>query len=38
MEQAHEEWLAYIKKDAEKEFDMGDVAEEQVREFIDSLK
>ena len=38
MEQAHEEWLAYIRKDAEKEFDMGDVAEEQVREFIDSLK
>jgi hypothetical protein len=38
MEQAHEEWLAYIRKDAEKEFDLGDVAEEQVREFIDSLK
>ena len=37
MEQAHEEWLSYIRKDAEKEYDMGDVSEEMVQEFISSL-
>ncbi len=38
MEQAHEEWLEYIRRDAEKEYDMGDVDENQVKDFIDSLK
>ena len=37
MEQAHEEWLSYIRKDAEKEYDMGDVSEDMVQEFISSL-
>ena len=37
MEQAHEEWLSYIRRDAEKEYDMGDVSEEMVQEFINSL-
>ena len=37
MEQAHEEWLSYIRRDAEKEYDMGDVSEEMVQEFISSL-
>ena len=37
MEQAHEEWLNYIRRDAEKEYDMGDVSEEMVQEFVASL-
>ncbi len=38
MEQAHEEWLSAIRRDAEREYDMGDVSEEQITEFLDSMK
>ena len=34
---ARRSWIAEIKKDAEKEFAMGDVAEEVFRNFVDSL-
>ena len=30
-------WIAEIRKDAEKEFAMGDVEEEVFRNFVDSL-
>lgn len=36
-EQAHEEWLAAIRKDAEREYEMGDVSEEQITEFINGI-
>ena len=34
---ARRQWIAEIKKDAEKEFAMGDVEEEVFRNFVDSL-
>lgn len=37
-EQAHEEWLNAIRKDAEREYEMGDVSEELITEFIAKLK
>lgn len=36
-EEAYEEWISAIRKDAEKEYDMGDVSEEQITSFLDSL-
>ena len=38
MEEAHEEWIDYIRKDAEREYDMGDVSEEQINDFLDKLQ
>ena len=35
--EARRSWIAEIKKDAEKEFAMGDVEEEVFRNFVDSL-
>lgn len=37
MEQAHEEWLAAIRCDAEKEYNMGDVSEEMLTDFLNSI-
>ncbi len=37
-EEAHSLWLNMVRKDAEKEFDMGDVEEEQLREFLEKVK
>lgn len=37
MEEAHEEWLAAIRRDAEKEYAMGDVSEELVSQFLKYL-
>lgn len=37
-EEAKTEWLNAIKFDAEREFNMGDVSEEQLQKFISSLK
>ena len=34
---ARRQWIAEIRKDAEKEFAMGDVEEEVFRNFVDSL-
>lgn len=36
-EVAYEEWLNAIRKDAEREYDMGDVSDEQITEFIEGL-
>lgn len=36
-EEAHEEWLNAIRKDAEREYDMGDVSDEQINDFIASI-
>lgn len=36
-EQAHKEWLKAIRKDAEREYEMGDVSEEQITEFINGI-
>ena len=36
-EQAVEEWKDAIRRDAEREYDMGDVSEEQLTEFLESL-
>lgn len=38
IEQAHTEWLDAIRRDAEREYDMGDVSHEQLTDFISSLK
>lgn len=35
---ARRSWIAEIRKDAEKEFAMGDVEEEVFRNFVDSLE
>ena len=35
---AHETWIKRIAADAEKEFAMGDVAEQQLNDFLESLK
>lgn len=37
-EQAREEWLKAIRHDAEREYEMGDVSEEQVTDFINSIR
>lgn len=37
VEAANEEWLAAIRRDAEKEYNMGDVSEEQIKDFLDSV-
>ena len=37
-EEAHSQWLRLVREDAEKEFQMGDVEEEQLREFIEKVK
>ena len=37
-EEAHALWLKMVKDDAEKEFQMGDVDAEQLREFLESVK
>ena len=37
-EQAHEEWLKAIRRDAEREYEMGDVSEEQITEFINGIR
>lgn len=37
-EEAHALWLKMVKDDAEKEFQMGDVDAEQLRNFLDSVK
>lgn len=37
-EEAHALWLKMVKDDAEKEFQMGDVDAEQLRDFLDSVK
>lgn len=37
-ESAHEEWLNAIRRDAEREFEMGDVDEEMMNTFVDSLQ
>lgn len=34
---AHQEWLTEIKKDAEREFEMGDVDRKTLNDFIDKL-
>lgn len=36
-EQAYEQWLDAIRRDAEREYEMGDVSEEQIAEFLDSI-
>ncbi len=38
IDHAHEEWLCHIRKDAEREYEMGDVSEEQMNDFISSIK
>ena len=37
-EMAHEEWLNAIRMDAEREYDLGDVSEDQIAEFLNSIK
>lgn len=37
-EEAHALWLKMVKDDAEKEFQMGDVDAEQLRDFLESVK
>lgn len=37
-EKAYDKWLSLIKEDARKEFDMGDVSEEQLEEFVKGVK
>ncbi len=36
--EAYKEWLSMIELDARKEFDMGDVTEEQLEDFIKNMK
>ncbi|MBR1840442.1 MAG: DUF4954 family protein [Prevotella sp.] len=36
-EQAYEQWRKAIRQDAEREYEMGDVSEEQIAEFLDSV-
>lgn len=36
-EEAHNQWLQMVKADAEKEYQMGDVEEEQLRNFLKSI-
>ena len=37
-DEARSQWIARIRKDAEKEFAMGDVAEEQLEDFLKGVK
>ena len=37
-EQAHDMWLKMVRDDAEHEFQLGDVSEEQLRDFLSSVK
>lgn len=37
-EEAHAQWLRMVKADAEKEFQLGDVEEEQLRSFLKGIK
>ncbi|MBO7646357.1 MAG: DUF4954 family protein, partial [Prevotella sp.] len=36
-DQAHEEWLNAIRIDAEREYELGDVSEDQIAEFLNSI-
>ena len=36
-DEARSQWIARIRKDAEKEFAMGDVSDEQLDDFIRGL-
>ena len=38
MEQAHHTWLKMICRDAEREYDLGDVSEEQFRDFVSKIE
>lgn len=38
IETAHDEWIEAIKRDAEREYEMGDVSDEQLEDFIEGLK
>jgi hypothetical protein len=37
-EEAYALWLKMVKDDAEKEYQMGDVEAEQLRDFLESIK
>lgn len=37
-EEAHNQWLRLVREDAEREYQLGDVAEEQLRDFISTIK
>ena len=37
-EEAHAQWLQMVKADAEKEYQLGDVEEEQLRDFLTTIK
>lgn len=37
-EEAHNQWLRLVREDAEKEYQLGDVSEESLREFIKGIK
>ncbi len=37
-EEAYSLWLNMVRKDAEKEFDLGDVEEQQLRDFLETIK
>ena len=37
-EEAHALWLKMVKDDAEREFQMGDVEPDQLREFLEKIK
>ena len=36
-EEAHALWLKMVRNDAEKEFELGDVEEKQLREFLEKI-
>ncbi|MDO4802113.1 MAG: hypothetical protein Q4A15_08100, partial [Prevotellaceae bacterium] len=36
--EAYRQWLELIERDARKEFNMGDVSEEQLHDFISKLQ
>lgn len=38
MEQARHKWLALICRDAEREYDLGDVSEEQFKDFVSKIE
>lgn len=38
QEMARNEWLALVRRDAEREFEMGDVDEQQLDEFLSTVK
>lgn len=37
-EEATRRWQAAVKRDAEREYDLGDVTDEQLREFLDTIE